>query len=723
LDYGHVAIIDDGIGASWGGGKGGTQYDFDKVNDFQSFVKGGELWNIGSPLFKPADNFNGVSKLSLIRACETAPAVMSYITFTNGQFQFQTIDEGLNANGTITNSKVSSGYGSLLVSDAPAVASTYAAALVTAAAAAIAETRATTGNLAINPTLPTDGVIYHIVVDGAEIATYTKISGDATAAAVATAIRAAITAAVGGFTGAGTSANVVITAPVGSGTSFNTKAASISYTDGSTTIVSSTFANGVAAVAAVKEKRKLTLTNPIVGDAFSTVFGTVSITIPYIAIGTSTIAVLNAIKALCLANGTLAAAYTFAVEPIANVVVLTVEQKTGNTVFALSGSVTHPTPKVKVQLWHGTYKGMDPLNGVPYDGITADNSAPELVAESGYFSTIQQILDWGNTDSRMKVGFITTGSVTDGSGGVIVSGDITSNNSLVAATGGLETYTPAALVAARNKVKQLTNTFFLATKYGANAAGAENDALVAVAKTGSRFQRFVFIGGGADVPEYTSISKPAALHFNAEEAIIVHGDGLNTLSPNNFKRVSSFYKAADVLGRTCGLEVQTPVTWKKVGIDAEFDPLSEDLFEDANDAGVLITYKDNDFGFMIVELGINSLQNNDNLVNEDGTSYSIQVARIKAQLNKELSAFLKKKFFSNQTSGPNRNTVSAQELESATDGFLKDKHASTNKDNYLISHQDIVASVSGTAYAVDYKFRINSEVDFIIPTGTIIDNN
>lgn len=608
LDYGHVVIIDDGIGAQWGGGAENTVYDFERGDDFQAFVKGGELWNLAAPLFKPGPGYNGVSKLSIIHAREASSAAISY-TLTNGTVVFTTKDQGLNANGELSGSVLSKGYAAKFVSNAPATASTITSALITAA-----------------------------------------------------------------------------------GTS-------------------------------IREKRKIVLSNPAVGDSFSIVFGTDTVTIPFTATSANQLSTLNSILAALQANATLAAAYNLAIASISGVAVITVERKVVNTTFTIAPTVTHPAAQMKVQIFAGSFKGIDPLNNTPYDGIAALNSNASLVAESGYVSTIQEILDWGTSDSDVVNGFTVTGTTTDSANGVIVSGDISGNVDYNLASGALELYSPAALIAAQNKVKQLGNSNFLATKYGAEADHTNNDALIELAKSGSRYSRFVWIGGGADKAEYTSISKPAAQYFDSETAHIVHGDGLKAIGANSFKRVSSLWKTANIVGRLSGLPVQTPITWKQIDIDAEFDPLDEEQFEDANESGVIITFKDTELGFTIVQLGINTLQDNENLINEDGSSYSVQVARIKAQLNRELSIFLKKKFFGNQQAGPNRNTVSKEELESATDGFLKDKHATTNVDNYLISHQNIVASVQGTAYKVDYEFSLNSEVDFIIPTGTIIDNN
>ena len=88
LSYGNICIIDDGIGAGYGGGAGinGTLnsnqdaiYAFNTIQDFRDFVKGGPLWLIAEPLFKPAGaGVSGVSTVFFIRAANTAPATITY---------------------------------------------------------------------------------------------------------------------------------------------------------------------------------------------------------------------------------------------------------------------------------------------------------------------------------------------------------------------------------------------------------------------------------------------------------------------------------------------------------------------------------------------------------------------------------------------------------------------------------------------------------------------
>ena len=119
--------------------------------------------------------------------------------------------------------------------------------------------------------------------------------------------------------------------------------------------------------------------------------------------------------------------------------------------------------------------------------------------------------------------------------------------------------------------------------------------------------------------------------------------------------------------------------------------------------------------------GINTLQNNDDLVNEDGSSFSITVRRITAQLNKEVAIFLKRKFFGKDTVGPNRNTVTESDLVAAVEGYLQKRTASSNQDDLIIRFQNVSAVVNADTYNVNYEFVPNFEVNKFIVTGVILD--
>src|SRR5206468_1235813 len=102
----NILIIDDGIGAGFGGGSGinGTNksgvdaiYSFDNLNAFKGFVKGGKIWKLADPLFNPSGSQNGVSKIFFVKAATTTPADMAWVC-NSGSFRIRTKDEGTNAN-------------------------------------------------------------------------------------------------------------------------------------------------------------------------------------------------------------------------------------------------------------------------------------------------------------------------------------------------------------------------------------------------------------------------------------------------------------------------------------------------------------------------------------------------------------------------------------------------------------------------------------------------
>lgn len=127
LDYGTVLLIDTGVyGAGYGGGSGvngvnaqgkDAIYEFNDLQSFREFVKGGMFWKCAEALFKP-DPLNaeavGISKLLYARACQTTPAIMTFSPVgggsSGGNLIIKTVDEGLNANGITDGDNLKTGY-------------------------------------------------------------------------------------------------------------------------------------------------------------------------------------------------------------------------------------------------------------------------------------------------------------------------------------------------------------------------------------------------------------------------------------------------------------------------------------------------------------------------------------------------------------------------------------------------------------------------------------
>jgi hypothetical protein len=123
LDYGRILIIDTGLGAGWGGGSGvagalktgkDSVYQFDNIDDYKSFLKGGLLWKTAEALFFPYNNDKGVSRIYHVKAAETAAASMTFVATgggaAGGTFKINCRDEGLASNGTLTTTHLDKGF-------------------------------------------------------------------------------------------------------------------------------------------------------------------------------------------------------------------------------------------------------------------------------------------------------------------------------------------------------------------------------------------------------------------------------------------------------------------------------------------------------------------------------------------------------------------------------------------------------------------------------------
>lgn len=141
LDYGKVLVIDTGVlsnakldnlkTAYFGGGAGiagetasGAEavYTFTNIDDFKKFIKGGGFYKLSDPLFYPDPNNAdavGISEIYFVRAAKTTAPVMTFTATGGGEnggtFKVKCKDEGTGANGVVTGTNLSSGYGFIIV--------------------------------------------------------------------------------------------------------------------------------------------------------------------------------------------------------------------------------------------------------------------------------------------------------------------------------------------------------------------------------------------------------------------------------------------------------------------------------------------------------------------------------------------------------------------------------------------------------------------------------
>jgi hypothetical protein len=124
LDYGKILIIDTGLGAEWGGGAGingeldsgkDAVYQFDNISDYKDFLAGGMFWKLSEPLFFPLDGVEGVSTIYHVKAATTTAAKLTFTATgggdNGGTFAFKCKDEGISANGILTDDHLDKGYG------------------------------------------------------------------------------------------------------------------------------------------------------------------------------------------------------------------------------------------------------------------------------------------------------------------------------------------------------------------------------------------------------------------------------------------------------------------------------------------------------------------------------------------------------------------------------------------------------------------------------------
>jgi len=230
----------------------------------------------------------------------------------------------------------------------------------------------------------------------------------------------------------------------------------------------------------------------------------------------------------------------------------------------------------------------------------------------------------------------------------------------------------------------------------------------------------IYVAAGETVGEFAS-SITVAQSYDSQYVTTVHGGiKITDIGGKSFKEYDSIVHAAYLLGREAGLEPQVPLTFKNIGIQGELHALKDREVNQGLDAGVLMTRLD--AGSFEVVKGINTLQNNAFLVNPDGTTHSKQLARIIRQINKEIVVNAKQQLLK-KPNGPNRNTVSPEDVKTWTEAFLNSKVATDTQDGLIISFSAVNVTVNGDAYEITYQFQPNFEVSFLIFNSIIVDPN
>ena len=137
-----------------------------------------------------------------------------------------------------------------------------------------------------------------------------------------------------------------------------------------------------------------------------------------------------------------------------------------------------------------------------------------------------------------------------------------------------------------------------------------------------------------------------------------------------------------------------------------------------NKHGILNDF--NEFNEFVINEGLATIQNNTNMVNEDGTSCEIQIMRIAAQLNKEIFYNAKIQLFGGELKA-NRNTLSKLDVKNFVEGYLQRRCATDVVDNLILNYQSVTVEVVQDAYYVTYGFVPNFPVNKLFFTGYMLD--
>lgn len=375
--------------------------------------------------------------------------------------------------------------------------------------------------------------------------------------------------------------------------------------------------------------------------------------------------------------------------------------------------------------WDGSVPPIDLVTA----GVHSAVNPATLMFRSPDCTNIRQLQQWLQKSADVKsiyksaaVTFTGTNNFDD----LIASADQTQYTaiapySLIA--GATETFASTDFDSAITAVKNIDNTFFLGLGYGSNVYNVNNLKIFNLLTGGDlRYDKYMIVAGGQDADGFAS-SITVAQEYNSQHVVVVHAGGTltDTRQPNNILIVSQLYKAAMILGRVAGLEPQTPVTFKQIGLASDLHIITQDQEEQAIDAGLTYTKFDSELDAFIVGYGLTTLQDNEFLVNADGSSYDLAVERIKSQLNKSIIINAKRTFFGTNN-GPNRNTISPADIQTWLAGFLTTVTATPQQDNLIIRWDNITVTVDQDIYYVNYEFVPNFPVSKIVFTGLMLNS-
>lgn len=378
------------------------------------------------------------------------------------------------------------------------------------------------------------------------------------------------------------------------------------------------------------------------------------------------------------------------------------------------------TSKWIMSFYVGSYTGTA-LDGLPYGEISAAAAEPRLVVQSPEFDNIKTLIEWAQTDSTFAQAFQLDSTSEAKGEGTVSESDVTDLlNVYTPAAGGTETYDQTNFEAVLDQIVGLNYSFVFMDQFGNKANSALTKAYITHMNNAAKFPHFLFVGGYNVAADYSK-SIELAQGFDSSYIQVTHGEvGLaSDIAPQKYRWWTVMYNLCAQLGRTAGKEPMIPVTNKSIGVDRVRHILTESEQKKALKYGLLVTVKNDYLGKFVVLQGVNTLQDNANLFNAKGQSYSIQFMRIVAQINTELVVNAEIDLLG-QENGVNVNTLSAGAIKDWTVAYLQSRTATNETDNLLLAFQDVVVTRKEDAWFTTYKIRVNNEITKLFFTGFLI---
>lgn len=368
----------------------------------------------------------------------------------------------------------------------------------------------------------------------------------------------------------------------------------------------------------------------------------------------------------------------------------------------------------KLQVFRGSFMGVDDA-GEAFGAKSEADAVPNLIAESGDLTTLQELYDWARSNKQMLANFV-----------VSMTGDGETELAAVAltlATGGTTEYMGGTEYAdVLEAIAELDVTFFLCTNLNAaNGKGvdaATNGKLFTFLKQTAKFTEFMVVPGGEDDTDLfgdANTSEAIAKYFNSGQVVCVHGAPIvMRKDQNGTKQLHTIYLAAAIVGLNAGMAAQTPLTFKRVGYQSFAYDLKKRERERALQAGIM--HVRNVSGYWCVNQGITTLLDNKKTIADDGQSFELSVELIKAQLNKELILEGQTRF-----TGQTAAQASPQSVKNFTETKLASLVAYPGNDNLLISWKNVKVVAKNSDYFITYDFVPNVPVNKTFFIGNILD--